>query len=215
MPDDAIFREPVSQKWYGLVMHIPITRLDQHVSVTDKKVDILEFRIDPHKRPSLLQQASIYPAYHMNKDNWLCVILDDTQPDQQIMKLVTQSRQFLCRPHAWLIPDNPRYYDIMHAFKDPNDLLLWKQSTKVRVNDPVFIYVTNPVKAVIFQCRAIQVNIPYHYHSKQVRLNQAMKLQLVKRYPANKYDLNFLKAHGIRYIHGPRKVSDQLAALFY
>lgn len=194
-------------------MHIPYTRLNQHAAAKNKQVDIIEFRIDPHKRPFLLQQAGVYPDYHMNKENWLCVVLNDTQTDQQIMKLVTQSRQFLCQPHTWLIPANPRYYDIMHAFNEPNELLLWKQSTKVRAGDPVFIYVTNPVKAVIFQCRAVQVNIPYHYRSKQVRLNQAMKLQLVKRYPANKYDFNFLKAHGIRYIRGPRKLSNQLAAL--
>jgi predicted DNA-binding protein (MmcQ/YjbR family)/predicted transcriptional regulator len=215
LPDDAVFREPISQKWYGLVMNIPRQKLTTQSASANDRIEILEFRINPDHRANLLEQAGVYPAYHMNKDNWLCVVLDDTQSDQQILTWVDQSRQFLCQPHTWLIPANPRYYDIMHAFKDPDELLLWKQSTKVRVGDTVFIYVTNPVKAVIFKCRAAQVNIPYHYRSKQVNLKQAMKLQFIQRYSPSQYSFDFLKAHGIRYIRGPRKLSAQLIKLLH
>lgn len=215
LPDDAVFREPISQKWYGLVMNIPRQKLTNQSASAKDRIEILEFRINPDHRANLLKHAGVYPAYHMNKDNWLCVVLDDTQSDQQILTWVDASRQFLCQPHTWLIPANPRYYDIMHAFKDPDELLLWKQSTKVRVGDTVFIYVTNPVKAVIFKCRATQVNIPYHYRSKQVNLNQAMKLQFIQRYSPDQYSFDFLKAHGIRYIRGPRKLSAQLIKLLH
>jgi predicted DNA-binding protein (MmcQ/YjbR family) len=214
LPDYAAFREPISQKWYGLVMNIARHRLDPECSSADEKVEIIEFRIDIKQREALLKLPGFYPAYHMNKNSWICVTLDDTQDDQQIMTLVEQSRASLCKPHAWLIPANPHYYDIMHAFSDPDELLLWKQSTKIRVGDPVFIYVTSPVKAVIFQCRAVQVNIPYHYRSKQVNLDQAMKLKLVKRYSSNQYSFDFLKEHGIQYIRGPRKLSAELTKLF-
>ena len=214
LPDYAAFRESISQKWYGLVMNIPQQRLDQNYRSADEKVEIIEFRIDIKQRKALLKRPGFYPAYHMNKDSWICVTLDDTQDDQQIMTLIEQSRASLYQPHAWLIPANPHYYDIMHAFSDPHELLLWKQSTKIRVGDPVFIYVTNPVKAVIFQCRAVQVNIPYHYRSKQVNLDQAMKLSLVKRYSPTQFSFDFLKDHGIQYIRGPRKLSEQLVQLF-
>lgn len=215
LPDYAVFREPISQKWYGLVMNIPRNRLNQQSNnATNGKVEVLEFRVDPNHRAALLKLDGLHPAYHMNKDNWVCITLDESQSDQQLLKWITQSRAFLCQPHTWLIPANPNYYDIMHAFSDPNELLLWKQSTKVRVGDTVFIYVTNPIKAVIFECKAAQVNIPYHYRSKQVNLNQAMKLKLVKRFASNQYSFDFLKAHGIRYIRGPRKLSDELTKLF-
>ena len=148
-------------------------------------------------------QILVYQGFVIHRDCSTIIYYGDDE----------QSRASLCQPHAWLIPANPHYYDIMHAFSDPHELLLWKQSTKIRVGDPVFIYVTSPVKAVVFQCQAVQVNIPYHYRSKQVNLDQAMKLSLVKRYPPTQFSFDFLKAHGIQYIRGPRKLSKQLVQL--
>ena len=39
----------------------------------------------------LLNKKGIYTAYHMNKKNWVSIILDDTLKDEEIMKMVELS----------------------------------------------------------------------------------------------------------------------------
>lgn len=37
--------------------------------------------------------AGVFPAYHMNKQNWITIILDDTLSDAEIYSLIDRSFQ--------------------------------------------------------------------------------------------------------------------------
>lgn len=131
----------------------------------------------------LLKLPGVYHGYHMNKENWLCVTLDDSQPDPVIMKLIKKSRAGALVDNVWLIPANPKYYDIMGAFDD-QDEITWKQSTDIQVGDTVFMYVTSPVRAIIFRCK-VSGPRPAARQKRFVEITEIkhVKSTLVKRTP--------------------------------
>ena len=43
----------------------------------------------------------------------------------------------------WLIPANPKYYDVEAAFA-AQDIIRWKQSSRVAVGDTIYLYVAAP-----------------------------------------------------------------------
>lgn len=105
----------------------------------------------------------------------------------------------------WLTPANPKYYDIMHAF-DRKNVIEWKQSTKVKAGDIVFLYVTQPYSAVIYQCQVLQVGLPYHYERAGLRVNQVMRLRCLETYPPTQFTLKKMTPLGVKYVMGPRHV---------
>ena len=44
---------------------------------------------------------------------------------------------------SWLVPVNPKYYDIEKAFTE-SDEILWKQSNSVIVGDTIYLYLAVP-----------------------------------------------------------------------
>jgi hypothetical protein len=69
-------------------------------------------------------------------------------------------------PKEWIIPSNPKYYDIIHAF-DETDTIDWKQGAGIKMGDTVFMYVGAPVSAVLYKCKVTETNIPYQYQDKK------------------------------------------------
>ena len=56
-------------------------------------VDVLNVKCDPILIGSLRTQPGFFPAYHMNKDKWISVILDETVPADVIKNLIDLSYQ--------------------------------------------------------------------------------------------------------------------------
>ena len=55
---------------------------------------------------------------------------------------VTASRkkqQKIRPPKEWIVPANPKYFDIVHAFGDAGEID-WKQGRGIKAGDTVFIY---------------------------------------------------------------------------
>lgn len=206
-PHTALFREPEFKKWYAVIADIKRDQLisnDPHGQ--GETVSVLNFRVTPDQRKQLLQLPGFYPAYGTKKKNWLSLILDGTQSNQMALKCVQKSNEQLTKPKYWIVPANPKYYDIMHAF-DHAEVIEWKQAANIRIGDVVFMYVTAPVKAVIFACRVLKNNLPYHYRSQKLQVNRVMKIKLLKRFAPDQFDLDFLRQHGVSYIRGPRHLT--------
>ena len=213
LPDYAVFRESGSQKWYGLVMNIPRSRLtNKKARASEERVDIIDLRCTTDQRSHLLTHQGIHPGYHINKKNWLSVVLDDTIPDHKLFQLVRRSRHILTKPRAWLVPANQKYYDIMHAFTN-TDTITWKQSTNIKVGDTVFLYVAAPVKAIIYRCQVTQINIPYHYQDSHLKINQLMKIRRHQEYGHDQFPLAMIRQHGVSSVQGPRHVPTELLNL--
>ena len=71
---NAVFRHPLGKKWFALVMDIPKSRLGV--------VDVVNLKCPPPLVSSFCQDNGIYHAYHMNKANWISVVLADADEDE-------------------------------------------------------------------------------------------------------------------------------------
>lgn len=87
-PDCGIFRNKTSNKWYSAILTVNITKICP--STSDKVVEIIDIKVKPETVTKLLEKPGYYPAYHMNKKNWLTVILDDSLSDTEIMQLIVE-----------------------------------------------------------------------------------------------------------------------------
>ena len=91
--DGGVFRNPDSNKWYGLIMNIDEGKLSRKQSGA---VDVMNLKIAADKIPELIKRNGLYPAYHMNKKYWISVVLNDTLPDETVMALIEESHSFSC-----------------------------------------------------------------------------------------------------------------------
>ena len=126
---------------------------------------------------SFLSEEGIFPGYHMHKGNWITVLLDGTVSMDKIELLLdisydlTNGRKYkksVLRNTEWIVPANPKFYDIETALKESKDgIFTWKQSNNICVGDKIYIYVASPVSAVKYKCKAVEVDIPYEYSDQR------------------------------------------------
>lgn len=85
---NAVLRHKDSRKWYGLVMEVERSKLGMPGNGI---IDALNVKCDPRIIGSLLGQPGYFRAYHMNKEQWITILLDDTVPENQVQELVRLS----------------------------------------------------------------------------------------------------------------------------
>lgn len=212
-PEYAVLRHLDNKKWYAVVMNVQKEKLG--LSGKDY-IDILDIKVDPVMGGSLLAEKGFLPAYHMHKGNWITVLLDGSVNDDMIFFLLdtsfdlTASKKTLqeinrADKREWLIPANPKYYDIEKAFAE-KETIMWKQSSNISVGDIVYIYVAAPYSAIRYKCAAEEVNIPYKYDDGNVSMSHVMKIRLLHRFDDDRLSFDALKELGIRAVRGPRGV---------
>lgn len=69
----AVFRHSDNRKWFALIMNIPREKLGLYGK---KNVDVVNLKCDPLLTGSLIKDGGVFPAYHMNKEKWISVLLD-------------------------------------------------------------------------------------------------------------------------------------------
>lgn len=206
-PGFGIFRNPRNEKWYGLIMNIDRSKIEPKSS---GEIEVINVKLDPEKIQELLTKDGFYPAYHMNKKNWITISLDDTLPDDLIMECIDESHRYTEEPEEWIVPANPKFYDVISAF-EKTDTITWKQSSNVHVKDLVYLYVGSPYSAILYQCEATEVNIPYEYQDQNLSMNRVMKIKLLKKYSQDQYTFSKLNEYGIHAIRGPRSMPKKLS----
>ena len=216
---NAVFRHADNNKWFALIMDVQGDKVGvpeaDYVDVINLKVDDMFFR------DMIIQEEGIMPAYHMNKMHWITVRLDGTVPEERIFDLISMSfmatasakkKEKLRPPKEWVIPSNPKYFDIIHAF-DHADEINWKQGAGIKAGDTVFMYVGAPVSAILYKCKVTETGIPYHGHHEEINIKALMKIRLQKRYPADRFTFEVLKSeYGIYAVRGPRGIPNSLSA---
>ena len=219
-PTYAAFRHPDTRKWYGLVMDIKRSLLTKEPVETAPKVDVVNLKIDTKRFDALTAIPGIFPAYHMKRPEWISVLLDDSVPDETVLDLLGESRGFSARGGKksargdranWIVPGNPRYYDVDAAFAE-NDEILWKQSSDIQVGDIVYLYVGAPVSAVRYRCEAVAVNLSYSYDDANIRIRRVMRIRRLKTYAPDELPFSKLCELGIRAVRGPRTVTKAFLA---
>ena len=86
-PNYAVLRHP-NKKWFGVVMDIQKEKLNLKGT---EKIDILVIQCAPEVKSSLLGTTGILPAYHMNKEKWITVLLDGSVDSQLAFTLLDMS----------------------------------------------------------------------------------------------------------------------------
>ena len=204
-PNFGIFRNKRSNKWFALIMDIEKNKLIKKSSGT---IECLNIKLDDEVT-KYINTKGIYPAYHMSKSKWVTIYLDDTLTDDYIMSLIDKSYNLNNISGIWVVPANPKYYDIVNAFKE-KDELLWKQSNNILKDDIVYIYVASPYSCIMYKCLVLESSIPYEYKSKDVSMSYVMKLKLLKRYSPDEYPIDKLSKYGLKSIRGPRSIPKEL-----
>ena len=207
-PGYAIYRNEINKKWYGIITNLDLSKLDDGSG----EVEIINLKLSEKKIQELLKLKGFYKAYHMNKSDWISVILNDTLKDEEIIPLLDESYSLIDEPVEWIVPANPKYYDVVNAFND-DDEIEWKQSSDVHVNDIIYLYVADPYSKIMYKCKATEVNIPYDYKDKNLSINRIMRIKLLKNLDSKNYTFEYLNNIGIKTIRGPRKISKEISNL--
>lgn len=209
-PGNGVFRNSGNQKWFGIIMPIDQKKLN---GIT-KETEVLNVKVNADEIPVLLEMEGVYPAYHMNKKSWISIQMNDLISDDQIKTWVKDSYAMVQSPvgkgKEWLIPSNPKYYDIVGAFKE-NAVQTWKQTAHIHVNDVVYMYVGVPYSAILFKCLVIESDIPYEYKSDTISMKKMMRLQLLETYEKTVCPLSKMKSFGVKGVRGQRYMPRSLS----
>ena len=217
-PNYCVFRHEDNRKWYGIIMDVPRESMGLRGK---ERVDILNVKLaDTSYADMLIHQEGYFKGYHISRGNWVSVLLDGTVAMKEIQSLVDESFMVTSKKHRrikerpakeWLIPANPKHYDVLHAFDD-TDEIDWKQGRGIIMGDTVFLYAAAPISAVLYKCKVTKTDIPFDYFENGLTITALMKIKLMKRYKPDEFTFQFLKEeYGIYAIRGPRGIPHSLS----
>ena len=86
----CVFRHIDNRKWFGIAMVVPYRTIG--IS-REGNVDIVNVKCDPIMTGSLRGKPGFRPAYHMNKDRWITILLDGSAGKEDIAVLLDMSYQ--------------------------------------------------------------------------------------------------------------------------
>lgn len=83
--ESFIFRHQGNRKWFAVAMRVSYRRLGID---REGAADIVDVKCGPLLMDAYRKQRGILPGYHMNKDNWVTILLDGTAEDALIRELL-------------------------------------------------------------------------------------------------------------------------------
>ncbi len=89
-PESAVLRHRDNNKWYALIMKVSKDKLGLD---STEKTDIINMKCEPEKIGSLRMIKGIFAGYHMNKENWISVLLDGSVEENLLFDLLDRSFQ--------------------------------------------------------------------------------------------------------------------------
>ena len=230
LPGAGVFRHPRGRKWFSIVMAVPRGKLEGESG--EDLVDAMNVKIDPAQLDALLKEPGICRCYHMNKKQWVTLCLDGRLTDERVLELLTDSfertrggssGQKKLTPQDpsvprgrqyWIIPSNPKYFDVEGGFRANGGILLWHQRIKAQAGDIVYIYQTEPVASLKFRCLVERADIPREDPTvgKSPTVLKLMEIRLLQTYETGLYPRKWLNEHGIaKTVRGQRSAPQELA----
>lgn len=80
-PQYAALRHKASEKWYGLIMSVHPEKVGLE---GNEKIDILNLKCPPEISDNIKNGKNILPGYHMDKEHWISLVLESTDPKGEI-----------------------------------------------------------------------------------------------------------------------------------
>ena len=185
-----------NNKWFGIIMNINGNKL----GLKKEEIEIINLKV---KNPNeLINQKNIYQAYHMNKKNWISIVLDKTISDEKIMKLVNESynytTSFKGSSNEWVMPINPSFFDVFTYF-DSTDIFYFDKKKGLKKDDIIYLYITKPIGAIMYKFIVNSFKEDFMIVKKQ------------KKYDKYKYPLDTLKKYDLTNIRGLRHIPIKLS----
>ena len=97
-PSYCVFRHGDNRKWFALVATIDAKSLGIEESKLGNggeghdSVEIINLKFDKNQTYDFAETSDhIFPAYHMNKNNWITVVLDGELADEMVLELIRKS----------------------------------------------------------------------------------------------------------------------------
>lgn len=81
-----------NRKWFALVMKLKFKNLGLE---SDEPVWAVNLKADSEKIPELVDKKSIFPAWHMNKNHWITVLLTSVTDFAQLKTLTLRSKELV------------------------------------------------------------------------------------------------------------------------
>ena len=92
-PNYAVFRNDINKKWYAIIMDVPKENLGMS---GDGVLWLINVKCDPMMIGSFINRNGFLPAYHMNKEHWMSVVVDDDEVDmEEILRLIDMSYEIV------------------------------------------------------------------------------------------------------------------------
>ena len=119
---------------------------------------------------------------------------------------------------VWVIPCNPKYYDIVGAFENL-EVIEWSQPNNTVVGDTVYIYVGGKYGAIMYKCEVVAADLfgnrsaddfDFYKDLSKESEQRYMKIKLLEKYPEGQYPLSELKENGLTSVQGRSKATAQL-----
>ena len=87
----AVFRHPVSNKWFGIIMEVKKKNLHiEGCECSDETEDVMNVKANPVLIEDLLHEQTFLPGYHMNKKYWVSIRLEFVT-ETVLKKLIDES----------------------------------------------------------------------------------------------------------------------------
>lgn len=93
--DSMVFRHCANRKWFAVAMKIGRDKLGLNDA---EKAYVVNFKCDPELSLAVRDGKSIFPAYHMNKEKWITVLLDGGLSDETVKMLLDESFMLTLSP---------------------------------------------------------------------------------------------------------------------
>ncbi len=77
-----------NNKWYGIIMNISKEKLGLEGK---EEVDIIDIKCPFEMIGSLRLRKGFLPAYHINKEHWITILLDGSVEKEEIKQLIDLS----------------------------------------------------------------------------------------------------------------------------
>lgn len=86
-PEYAVFRH-ANRKWFCLLIKVEAQKLGLSGG---ELLDVINLKARPEQVGALRSINGIFPAYHMNKEHWISVVLNSSLSKQTICELIDDS----------------------------------------------------------------------------------------------------------------------------
>ena len=87
-PTITVFSRADNKKWFAATKNIGRRFID---AGDEGRIDILNVKLAPREVAQLRERKGFKPAWHMNRNNWVTVLLDGSVPSSKIFELLTRA----------------------------------------------------------------------------------------------------------------------------